>query len=298
VIVVAMLIVALATGAAAVLLQQQDLAIRQLESARDYEQARWVLRGSAQWARTILLQDGRANRSDHRGELWATVLPPTQIEQGTLAGQIRDQQGLFNLNNLAIDGKASAPDVAVLRRLLGAIGLREDLADALADWIDADNEVTGTAGAEDAYYIRLPVPYRTANRPLSQIDELVRVRGFDEASLAKLRQFSTALPTRTAVNVNLAPPEVLVAIVEGLQLTEALVLAHGIRAAPLTDRNAFRARLPRRDLIVAEGNITVESIFFLAEGRAQVGKANVRMETLIHRVAPNVLPSIVWQRMP
>jgi general secretion pathway protein K len=293
-----MLIVALAASAAAILLQQQELAVRQLESARDYEQARWVLKGSAQWARTVLLQDARANHIDHRGELWATVLPPTQIEQGTVSGQIRDQQGLFNLNNLAIDGKASPPDIAALKRLLQAIGLRQDLADAIADWIDADSEVVATAGAEDPYYLRLPVPYRTANRPLSQIDELARVRGFDEAVLARLRPFATALPARTAVNVNLAPPEVLVAIVDGLDITEALVLAHDIRASPLRDRSDFIARLPRRDMVSGDANITVESIFFKAEGRAQVGKVDARMETLIHRAAPNTLPSIVWQRMP
>ena len=112
VVIVAMLIVSLAATAASMMLQQQDVAIRQLEAGRDYEQARWLLNGGAQWARVILRNDARASTIDHGGELWATGLPPTEIEQGTLSGAIQDQQGLFNLNNLVRDGISSARDTA------------------------------------------------------------------------------------------------------------------------------------------------------------------------------------------
>src|SRR5271154_6388696 len=97
VVIVAMLIVAIAATAASLLLQQQDASVRQLEAARDYEQARWLLDGGTKWARVILRADARSSTIDHGGELWATGLPPTQIEQGTLSGEIRDLQGLFNL---------------------------------------------------------------------------------------------------------------------------------------------------------------------------------------------------------
>jgi type II secretory pathway component PulK len=55
--------------AAVSLLQQQDLALRQLTTARDYEQATWVLKGGAQWARSILQQDARTSNVDHGGEI-------------------------------------------------------------------------------------------------------------------------------------------------------------------------------------------------------------------------------------
>jgi len=297
VVIVAMLIVALAATAASLLLQQQDMSIRQLEAARDYEQARWLLNGGAQWVRVILRADARTSTVDHGGELWATGLPPTDVEQGRLSGGITDQQGLFNLNNLVRDGKSSGRDIAALKRLLHTIGLRVDLADAIADWIDVDSDLQSPEGAEDAYYLRLAAPYRAANQPMSGIEDLIRVRGCDAAVIARLRQFATALPRRTPVNVNTAPPEVLAAIVEGLTLSEALVLASGRPAAYFRGRDDFRARLPRTGLNVNNEDISVDSQFFLVHGRANVGKADLRMQALLQRNGGAVLPAVVWQRM-
>ena len=296
VVIVAMLIVALAATAASMMLLQQDVAVRQLEVARDYEQARWLLNGGAQWARVILRADARASTIDHGGELWASGLPATEIEQGKLSGAIHDQQGLFNLNNLVRDGKSSARDIEILRRLLKTIGLRVDMADAIADWIDADSALQSPEGAEDAYYLSLATPYRTANQPMSAIEELLRVRGCDHATVARLRQFVTVLPQRTPVNVNMAPPEVLVAIVDGLTLPEALVLVGSRRTAPFPGRDVFRTRLPRTELNVNNEDISVDTEFFLVQGLAKVGKAELWMQALVQR-SGFALPSIVWQRM-
>jgi general secretion pathway protein K len=296
VVLVAMIVVALAATASALMLEQQHMSIRQLEAARDYEQARQLLMGGVKWARVILRADARSSSIDHGGELWASGLPPTEIEQGKLSGEIRDQQGLFNLNNVVRDGKASARDIAMLRRLLRTIGLEADLADALADWIDADSNLQSSAGAEDAYYLSLPTPYRAANQPLSSIDELIRVRGCDERTIARLQQFATVLPRRTPVNVNMAPPEVLVALIDGLTLPEAQVLASGRRSAPFPSRDHFKARLPRTELNVENEDVSMDTQFFLVQGHANVGRADLRMQALIQRTGVT-LPAIVWQRM-
>ncbi|HEX9184920.1 MAG TPA: type II secretion system minor pseudopilin GspK [Burkholderiales bacterium] len=295
-IIVAMLIVAMAAAAAASLLQQQDLALRQLTTSRDYEQAAWVLKGGAQWARSLLLADARGSKVDHAGELWASGLPRTEIEQGTVAGQISDQQGLFNVNNLALDGKASARDIAAFKRLLQAIDLDAGIAEAVADWIDADSESLGQSGAEDEHYLRLTRPYRAANQPVVEIGELLRVRGVDEYVLAQLRRFTTALPRRTPVNVNLAPPEVLVAAIAGLTLAEAQALTGSRAGSPFPNLEEFRKRLPKRAFQWEEGELSVDSQFFLVQGRATVGRADVRMEALLQR-EQTAMPTILWQRM-
>jgi general secretion pathway protein K len=295
-IIVAMLIMALASAAAIAALQQQDLALRQLTTARDYEQATWVLKGGAQWARSILYQDGRISAVDHGGELWASGLPRTDIEQGTVSGEITDQQGLFNVNNLALEERASARDIEMFRRLLEAIGLNADLAQAIADWIDADDEALPAAGAEDDYYLRLPSPYRAANQPVVELSELLRVRGMDEASLARLRGFATALPRRTPVNVNLAPPELLLVMVPGLTPEEARALASTRVQAPFRSLEEFEKRLPRRGMKWIEGTLSVGSSYFAVRGRATVGKADVRMEALLQRER-GAMPVVLWQRM-
>jgi general secretion pathway protein K len=293
---IAVLIVALAAATAASALQQQDLAVRQLATARDYEQAVWVLKGGTQWARSVLAQDARTSTVDHAGEIWASGLPSTEIEQGTVAGDISDQQGLFNVNNLVRDGKPSPRDVAAFKRLLPAIGLNAELADAIADWVDADQETQSEKSAEDTFYLRLPVPYRSASQPIAELGELLRVRGVDETVLAKLRAFATALPRRTPVNVNLASPELLVAVLPGLTPAEASVLASGRAAAPFRSLEEFQKRLPRRELQWNEGELSVASQYFMVRGRVAVGWAEVRMEALLVRDKP-AMPSIVWQRV-
>jgi general secretion pathway protein K len=266
-VIVAMLIVALAATVAAYALQRQHVAVSTLEAGRDHEQARWLLRGGAHWARAILSEDFRANKLDHGGELWASGLPPTEVEHGSLSGEIRDAQGLFNLANLTREGKPSEPDIAALKRLLGLFGLRADLAEAIA-----------------------------AAQPMVQVEELYRVRGFDEQAGAKLARVVTLLPRRTQVNVNTAPAEVLVAIVDGLTLAEALVLAHDRKAAPIRDAGDFLSRLPRRELAQGAEAITVQSRYFVVQGRAKVGRAQARIETLLQRDSAS-LPVIVWQRL-
>jgi general secretion pathway protein K len=291
----AMLIVSLAAIAATYMLAQQSTALLQLEASRDLDQARWILRGGTQWARTVLAQDAKVSVHDHAGELWATPLPPTRIEQGIVEGEIRDQQGLFNLNNLVRDGKASARDVDALKRLLQVLGLRTELADAIADWIDADSERLAPGGAEDPDYLRLPAPRRAANRALVEMGDLHQVRGGDEKTLARLRPFVTVLPQRGPINANTAPAEVLVAVVEGLSMPEALALTSERRTAPFRDIADLRARLPRRELLVSDDVVSVTSRFFLVRGRATIGKADLRGEALLQREGTS-LPSIVWQR--
>src|SRR5262245_53465008 len=190
-VIIAMLVLALAVAGAAAMLERQDLDARALQSQRDYEQARWMLRGGMHWARSILAEDARAGTSDHQRELWASGLPPTDVQLGSLAGGVRDEQGLFNLNNLLRGGKLDPLQVGALGRLLGAIGLSPALADAIGARIDP-------------------------KRPLADIGELAGVGGLDASALGRLRRYATALPRATAVNVNTAPAEVLAAVVEGL----------------------------------------------------------------------------------
>ena len=55
-------------------------------------------------------------------------------------------------------------------------GVDDSLADAILDWIDAD-DTPRDFGAESDYYLALPHPYRAANRPLASLSELLLVRG-------------------------------------------------------------------------------------------------------------------------
>ncbi len=62
---------------------------------------------------------------------------------------------------------------AILMRLPG---MTEDVAAAILDWIDEDDQPR-ESGAEIDYYSSLPIPYAPRNGPLESIDELLLVRG-------------------------------------------------------------------------------------------------------------------------
>lgn len=293
-VVLAMLIVMLATTIAAYMAQQQNMWQQQVENQFNWVQARKVGIASIDWARAVLSDDAAANNYDYPGEMWTKQLPAATVENGDVAGIIEDQQGLFNLNNLVRNGVASAPDVARFQRLLGLLDLPTDLAISLADWMDADSQAQYPGGAEDAYYLALPQPYRAANRPLAELDELLLVKGFDAETVKRLRPFVSVLPITTPINVNFAPPEVLAAAIEGLSISWARTLAQGRTAQPYRTLAEFNGHLPVQ-MQLADAVGTVSSQFFMVRGYANFGKSQVVMEALLQRSGQQA--TVVWQNI-
>lgn len=294
-VITAILVVALVASAASFMAWQQQLWVRQVENLTAQAQSRAVVLAALQWARSALAQDARDNQVDHLDEGWAQPLTPLPVEGGELAGSVADQQGLFNLNSVVRDGKTSATDLAVFRRLLELLELPPDLANAVVDWIDPDGEVSYPGGAEDMDYLGLEPPYRAGNRALTSVDGLARVKGFDAGTLARLRPFVTALPAPTQVNVNTAPAEVLAAAVADLALDQARILVDARAGQHFKDFADFRARLPQSVTQVNETVLAVGSRYFLVSGHARFGRAKVGYAALLERT-PTAWPKLVWQR--
>lgn len=293
-VILALLIVMLAATLAAYMAQQQDLWQRQVENQFNWAQARKIGIAAIDWARAVLADDARANNYDYDSEMWTKRLPAASVEDGEVMGTIEDQQGLFNLNNLARNGVSSMADIARFKRLLGMLDLPVELAPALADWLDADNETQYPGGAEDAYYLSLSQPYRTANRPLVELDELLLIKGFDAATLNRLRPYVSVLPTPTPINVNFAPPEVLAAVIDGLTISEARLMVQQRVGQPFKTVEEFGSRLPPRKQ-APDGMVTVSSQFFMVRGYANFGRSQVVTEALLQRTAG--WPAVVWQNI-
>jgi general secretion pathway protein K len=295
-IVLAISVVAMATMVATAIMVSQSTWARQIELSTEHVQARSVLQAGADWARAVLSDDRRQGSVDHLGEPWALRLPPMPVENGELLGQIEDQQGLFNLNNLVTEGKVNAAQLEHFRQLLSILGLPAPLAYTLADWIDADGEPQPQGGAEDAYYLALDPPYLAANRPLIDVAELALVAGFDDSVRARLRPYVTALPGSTPVNVNTAPPEVLAAVMDGLDLGNAQALVAQRERAYFRDTGDFARRLPRAAAAAAAaGDISVSSDYFLASLRVTIGGAQARGKALLWRPG-NGWPVVIWRK--
>lgn len=272
-ILLAMSVVALASLAATAMLVAQSTWSRQIELNAGRAQSQLILQAGLDWARAVLGDDRRTSNVDHLGEPWALQLPAMPVENGSLAGRIEDQQARFNLNNLLRDGKTNPAQLASFRRLLTILAMPPALAEALADWINA------------------------GSRLLVDVDELALVRGFDNGTRARLHPYVSALPRFTAVNPNTAAPEVLAAVIEGLSLDNARALTTQRERAYFRDSADFFGKLPA-GLIVPAENIAVNSDYFLATLRVNIGGAQARGEALLAHGKTGGWPAIVWRKYP
>jgi len=288
-----LLIVAMATTIMAFMAQQQAFWQREMINGRDRAQASYIAQAGVDWARAVLADDKANNNYDTPREMWAMRLPAIPVEGGEIQGVLVDQQGLFNLNNLVVNGTTSALDVARFQRLLATLGLPQELAYALADWMDRDNTPASAAGAEDGYYLNLSKPYRAANLPLYELSELVWVRGFDTQTILRLKNYVTVLPQRTQINVNFATAEVLSAVVDGLTLQHARQLVTQRKETPFKTIAEFMQQLPNGVGESSRGEISVSSEFFLVDGHATLAQGEYVAQALLHR--QNIWATVVRQ---
>lgn len=112
-----------------------------------------------------------------------TVLAPNLDSSGNLGGVrygLEDESTRLNLNALlAIDQLMPGSGKTFLMALPG---MTEDIADAIMDWLDADEEPR-ELGAEIEYYSGLSPPYAPKNGPMETVEELLLVRGVTPAML-------------------------------------------------------------------------------------------------------------------
>jgi general secretion pathway protein K len=292
--IMALLVVALAASLATAMLVRHDLWLRQVEAQRDLAQARWITTAAVDWSRAVLAYDARTSSFDYATEPWATKVPPTKVEDGEIAGSISDESAKWNLNNMVRNGEISAADIAVFARLLRALQISPTLAAALADWLDPDTALS-EGGAEDEYYLGLTPPYRTAAQPLADVDELLRVRGFDAGILERLRPYVTALPRYNAVNVNTAAAPVLAALLPRLSLTQVRQLVEQRNRVPLRNAGDLRLYIGTGEAATELAGLDTRSSYFRVRVHARYRRAGLVTEILLERQA-NDWPRVIWQK--
>ena len=265
--------------------------LRQVSNGADFLQSALATRAVQDWVGIILAEDD--NEYDSFQDVWARPLAPLPVGRGFVRGYMEDMQARINLNTL-LDGKGAADREAIHRfkRLLRILELNPGLADAVVDWMDADDVVSGPWGAEDGYYLGMNPPYVSANRRFRDAAELRLVRGVDGDAWYRLKPYIGALPERdTAVNINTASPEVLAAAVNEWGAPRRA----SIEAAPWSGKTRREPFKSVREFYEAAGleydpeeppaGLGVRSNFFLAHTQVETGAALWRMATLYQRDA-------------
>jgi general secretion pathway protein K len=302
----ALLIVALATTAAAWLTNQHQLSIRRSGNLINGDQAYEYALGLEMIAIISLREDFKESQKkvDGFSDLWAVEIPPLPVEGGLVTGRVTDLQGLFNINSIYKGGKQDPTAFPRFQNLLRYFELDPQLAEAVIDWMDPDVNVRGTYGAEDDFYAGLDKPYRPANAPFASVSELRMVRGFNVKQFDLLSNFLTALPAATPINVNTAPMEIHLAI--GVEPARAEMLDQNPDKDPeqAADRQDPQQQQQRRNAqrMISEfetvqeyanaagglnpgqqKDLDVKSSYFLFEGEARIDRGYCLLKSILYR---------------
>jgi hypothetical protein len=84
-----------------------------------------------------------------------------------------DEGGKLNVNSLIM---LDPTGQVLYNALMKLPDMTAAIADAIVDWVDADDEPRAE-GAESAHYLSLPNPIKAKNGPLNSLDELLFVKG-------------------------------------------------------------------------------------------------------------------------
>jgi general secretion pathway protein K len=216
----------------------------QAENFRNSVQAVRLSRSGIEGAIGVLKSDDPAY--DTLKDVWALDFPTLSVAEGRLEVKIKDEDGKIPINQLV---QSNGVDVNKdtdqrLRKLITRLGGRPEAVDALIDWIDTDDVVTGAAGAESEYY--KPLGYGSKNGPIDSLDELSMVKGFDKELLIDkgLLDYLTVAQTDGKVNVNTASSEVLFAVLG----TETTALAQPLNESDIEELLRHREEHEFRNL--------------------------------------------------
>lgn len=282
---VALLIVALAALIATHLFTLTGTSIARQEAQARSLDAVLLAQGLEDYALVILDRDqDLGDGIDTRNDVWARPLPPLPVPGGRVAGALSDLDGRLNVNTLIRNGARDPVAMARLYRLLAALSLKSEIADAIADWIDADSQVQGQ-GAEDLDYLRADPPYRAANRPMTHLSELRLIKGVNAKIYARLAPELSALPIDTGFNINTASVAGLMSLADGVSEDLAKRLWEGGRAQ-------YRSMTELVDRLTQAGvaldpasiqDLKVSSRYFLARADVQLGEHVYRYYSLLQR---------------
>ena len=178
------------------------------------------------YAGEALLHEDK-NSFDSLNEDWAR-LESVSAGSGTLFDgeyfrlNIEDESGKISINSLVDGNEYNNKIEGLLMRFLSLpeFDLDEqqagDIVDAIKDWMDEDDEVTGF-GAENMYYGGLEDPYACKNAPLDCVEELLMIKGITEdlyygtGETPGIAKYLT-LHGKGEININTAPNLILKAL--------------------------------------------------------------------------------------
>jgi len=131
---------------------------------------------------------------------------------------LTDEEGKININQASLE---------VLTRLFEIAGdtkehVAAEMAAAIVDWRDDDDDPQEASGAENFYYSGLSPAYECKNRPFDLVEEMLLVKGIDSSTFEKVKDYVTVYGAG-GVNVNSAAGIVLQSLGMDDDLAETII---------------------------------------------------------------------------
>jgi general secretion pathway protein K len=294
------------------------------------DQALLIALSGEGWAQELLIEDGKQSQEspvDHYGEIWAQAMPLFPVEGGTLTGCISDLQSRINLNNFSryavgnqLQDEMNKPDqngfAKTWLNLLELLQIPSSPAKVatITDWIDPDDNILSSWGAEQPDYESYDPPRRVANQPMTDVTELAAVSGYTVQEVQMLMPWITALPgagtsqlgasATTPININTASEEILLALggFYGQQFVDTVA-----QGRPFSNIDALYDNLNtnlglwdvsgatgvgngigRANKIWPTDLINVWSSYFRVYLKAEIGEAEIEVTSIMHRAVGNL----------
>ena len=316
----ALFIVAIATLIVTDLFWRQFVLFRTIENQQNSSQARLLLHGAQDWARSIL-QDQTHPGFDALSDPWAQPLAQTRLDQlgetapiasqATLEGQITDAQARFNLRNLLDSTGAINPvQLAILDKLATLLSAPAGSAQLIAGYVAqayaggapaASASLAAAASASGALAAALVVPLTNGARPIPPVfpEDLAAVPGIDPAAAQTLAPFVILLDqSNTPVNFNTAGPELMAATIPELTISDANALAAERDRAYFISVGDIQNRLRGHGGAFPAVGVSTNSQYFMVDGTIRIQNAATRMRALVRRFGTGAQGSVqvLWER--
>lgn len=282
---VALLVVALAVILIAALLDRGELAFARTRNALRSEQADAYAQGLEIYAAQVLskAQTERPGPDTNQSP-WALPLPPQPVPGGVISAKMRDLNGCFNLNNLALPPSNDNQWLAMFNRLLTNLGISDpNLSGAVQSWLGVGSQM-GEINA--SYYLAQPIPYRPRNGLFVHVSELRMVAGVTAEVYAKLAPYVCALPPGTKMNLNTAAPPLLQSVMKGISATQAVALWNNGQAnysQASEFGTAIHIPLLQQATAMPASMFDVQSTYFLARGDIVLDEVPFTFYSVIER---------------
>ncbi|WP_397470862.1 type II secretion system minor pseudopilin GspK [Rheinheimera sp.] len=190
-----------------------QLQLQRQQNVQQQQQAFWYAMGAEQFAKVLLSRTLAGEESVNLAQDWALQGATFPVENGTIAGDIKDLHSCFNINALqnvsAQNGNRNeqSPAQKAFLRLLELKGSElsmpaEYLVARLGDWLDEDSLLSTAGSAEDDDYAALQFPYYTANGLMASVSELRVILDMTPADYQLLAPYVCVIPENSSLVLN------------------------------------------------------------------------------------------------